>query len=243
MTRPIEIRINCKICGEAGNYYTLASAYIIDQTLDGRIIDISGGIESLYLMQCSKCKFTAPDISEVKDKDVPKIKKIINSKEYQTALTNPLFSEYYVNKNVCWAIICEKLKNFVDAGWAYLHCAWKCEYYKIEDKRKVIKVKFREKSEPTISLTKQFRKKAIECFKKAKEEGKNFARSKQEELITMIDTLRQIEEFEEAQKLLNQAKKTAQNPQTKKLLNFENNLIKQKDSSPHTYSEVFKHKR
>ncbi len=160
---------------------------------------------------CPHCGYAAPDIR----KKLENAEIVMKKRKYKMQANNKKFPQT-ANALMCYSIYLEYHKKYGEAALHSLEAAWVCE------------------NEEKINLSKICRKRFLSLFKKAKEKGQKVFMNEIVEDAIIIDALRRIRHFKEALK----KDYGKDNNSGKKLIKFQIELIKKKDSKIHEMEEV-----
>lgn len=217
MTKITPVKKKCSVCNNVKEFLELASTNTMGlPDLDTRPAPMARNTIAEWIERCPSCGYCASDIKLPLEN-----KNIIKSDTYRRQLKNKDFPEL-TDSFLCWSIIQENIGNFAKAGWASIHGAWAAD------------------DNDNNKAAKYCRKKAVSLLKKATEEGQNFSDQKEEESLIMIDLLRRCGDFDEALKTCQEAIKDENDKMISDLLDFELELIKNKDQGCHKASEVIR---
>ena len=223
MTVPIPINVKCAVCGKISEQFVLSSTiYLGSSDLDTRPPELARSSMELWLQVCPHCGYVAPNIS----KHIRGAKKVVKSEQYQKLVSTLDLSNYERErprlevKFLCYSLIQENAKNYVEAGWAQVKAAWACD------------------DQGADELAKDHRLKAVEFFNKAKEMGYKFADDRVTEHIILTDVLRRAGKFKSALGTLRDGLSMNPDGLALKILKFEKALIEREDSATHTVEEA-----
>lgn len=203
----------CAICGKKSERTIITSSF----SMGHRNLDTRPSSENFdeKITCCPYCGYCDNDITEV----TPKIKRAVESEEYQRIRKSTVYPKGALS-HVSAAHIYEKLTDFVTAGWFWLKAAWLCDDKK--DTENAIKC----------------RKRAAELFQKARKNSEQFAKSTGIEDSILMDIYRRIGDFGRAQKTCQNVLGDPLDETSAKVLNFQLQLIGQKDVGSHTIEEA-----
>ena len=117
--------------------------------------------------------------------------------------------------------ILEQAAKYADSGWASVYASWVCDDNKYEESAL------------------KCRRRAVDLFGRAKLNEQEICENKDEEEALIIDLLRRIGEFDEAQRrCLTELEKTFHSDLVWDILYFEKKLIENRDRGCHTVDEA-----
>lgn len=120
MTTLLKTSVQCFVCGKTSEHTEVGSYYqAVGPDLDTRPGEMGRSTMEYWIQECPFCGHCAPEIS----KGQPDRVEIVRSEAYQTRLRRDEYPRL-ANRFLCWALVQETAGNFVDAGWASLHGAW-----------------------------------------------------------------------------------------------------------------------
>ncbi len=216
MTTEVKVVKKCSVCGESSEHYVITStSYFGSSDLDTRPPELLRYSIKMWIQLCPSCGFSAPDISE----KIENAKDIVFSKSYQNQLNNPNFPKT-ANAFLCYSMICENINDFKKAGWGCVQAAWICDDEKKDDIAKIC------------------RKKAIELFKKAIENGEKISEEPGGDEAILVDLLRRSGEFEEAFKICESTLEKKVSDIIKDVLIFQKFLIEKEDLDCYTIDDA-----
>ena len=193
----------------------LSLGNVSTRDLDGRPTSIMRSSVYLWIQRCPSCGYCAPEIATGEESD----RVVVNSDPYRQQLDNENFPET-ANAFLCHHLIMCSRNQFADAAWATVFAAWICD------------------DNGYVQSALQCRGKAIELFMNAHERGQDFAESKDQEQVYLIDLHRRRGEFDRASELCEEALLEEHNDHIYDLLYFEQELIDKRDSAGHSVAEA-----
>lgn len=207
----------CFICGAKSKYPmgNLSLGNVGVRDLDGRPTHILRSSVYLWIQRCPSCGYCAPEIAEGNDADRP----VVRSEQYRLQLANAAFPET-ANTFLCHGIVMQQRGLFADAAWASVFASWICDDNGF--------------SESAFTC----RGMAIDLFTTARGNQQEFADSKEQEQIYLIDLHRRRSQFETASQLCDEALEGNHSDRILDLLYFERELIDKRDSAAHSDSEA-----
>jgi len=186
-----------------------------DCDLDGRPSLILRSEVYLRIQRCPLCGYCAPDITRGLQDDHA----VLESEPYRMQLGDTSYPQT-ANTFLCHGLIMEKRGQYADTAWSALFAAWICDDNGFPDSAQIC------------------RRRAIEFFMRAKESHQSFARSDGLERLYMIDILRRLSEFGEAARMCESAIAKERDEELLTLLEFEIDLIEERDTTGHAVSEI-----
>lgn len=214
MKRILSIQ-KCALCGEESEQYLVASTSCFDirMRLDNRPV---GTIYAPFidLYECPHCHYVNNSIEvnlgvTKKDIEAPEYTKIVNSHN-----DNNEYRYGEIKKYILYAMLCEKIKNFKEAGKAYQCVSWLFENI------------FDIPNERYYALL------ACEKFLTDPETCKN-----KDYLLYCVDIYRRQLEHEKAQDILNKIGITG-DIYYDSIVKFQKKLLKKRDSTNHYFDEI-----
>ncbi|MBN1575801.1 MAG: hypothetical protein JW913_04570, partial [Chitinispirillaceae bacterium] len=169
----------------------------------------------LWIQRCPSCGYCAPEIVQGDEAD----REIVRGEVYLTQLKNSSFPET-ANAFLCYSLIMRNRKLFADAAWAAVFASWICD------------------DNGYSESAYQCRGSAIDLFEAARRNQQDFADSKDQEEIYLIDFHRRRSQFDIAAKLCNEALEKEHPDQFLDILYFERELIDNRDSAAHSDREA-----
>jgi hypothetical protein len=216
MTTMIKEIIQCAVCGEKSEHFTVGSTNTSgSMDLDTRPPEMMRSTISMWIMVCPSCGYCSMDISKCTEKS----RELVRSPAYQRQLKNPQFPDT-ANAFLCSSLIKEPAGQYARAGWESIHAAWVCD------------------DSGSVLSARECRKKAVVLLQKAKEKGQSFAAAAGGSEALLTDLLRRSELFVQATKICNEG---LNNSKTEaiflEILRLQKALILKKDTACHTVSE------
>lgn len=210
MTRYINKTLTCSVCGKNHEYNVLSSFSVFESYLDGYT-----GKPEIYefILECPYCHNVAESITtEISEKE----KNYILSDEYQKAFRDD--RDRYVRRFVETAKRKEAVGQWLAAAHYWLMASWRA--YDLDD-----------------SQESDYQNKAVSSYKNALIDDEPV---QMEHLCVMVDLLRQLNRFEEAEYYAESCmvvyeKENATDEDEYAVLKQEMKLIRDKDCSRHTY--------
>jgi len=217
MTTVFKEIIQCAVCGERSEHYTIGSTNSFGpMDLDSRPPEMMRSTISMWIMVCPSCGYCSMDISKCTEKSA----EVVRSRAYQRQLKNPRLPET-ANAFLCSSIIEGHAGQYARAGWDTIHAAWVCD------------------DSGSALGTRECRKKAVILLEKAKEKGQSFAAAAGGSEALLTDLLRRSELFVKALKICDEGLSNTKTGSTfLEILRFQKTLILNKDTACHTVSEV-----
>jgi hypothetical protein len=161
------------------------------------------------VIECPSCGYSTDKIGAEVNREVMEF---VYSDDYQKIAKDESLSNVY-KKNYLSGLIYEYKRDYKNAAQYYLHAFWIT----------------REESKSCTDLL----NKVINSLKQYLDSNMDIPAA-----IMMIDCMRQISSFEEAEETATSLKSYLQNEYDKKLIDFELVLIRQRDNKPHSQREV-----
>ena len=216
MTTMIKEVIQCAVCGERSEHFTVGSTNASgSMDLDTRPPEMLRSTISMWIMVCPSCGYCSMDISKCSDKSP----ELVRSPAYRRQLKNPQFPDT-TNAFLCSSLINDLAGQYARAGWESIHAAWVCD------------------DSASILSARECRKKAVVLLQKAKEKCQSFAAAAGGTEALLADLLRRSELFVKALKICNEG---LSNNKTEaiflEILRFQKALILKKDTACHTVAE------
>ena len=216
MTTVLKEIIQCAVCGERSEHFTVGSTNTFGwMDLDTRPPEMMRSTINMWIMVCPSCGYCSMDISKCAEKSP----ELVRSPAYQRQLKNPQFPDT-ANAFLCSSLIKELAGQDAMAGWDSIHAAWVCD-----------------DAGSDISA-RACRKKAVVLLQKAREKGQSFAAADGGSEALITDLLRRSGLFIKALKICNEG---LRNHRTDAifldLLRFQKTLILKKDTACHTVAE------
>lgn len=207
----------CFICGTKSKYPlgNLSLGNVGTRDLDGRPTHILRSSVYLWIQRCPSCGYCAPEIAQGNEAD----REIVRSDAYTAQLKNGSFPET-ANAFLCYSSIMRNRKLFADAAWAAVFASWICDDNGYGESAFIC------------------RGAAIELFNAARSEGQDFADTKDQEEIYLIDLHRRRSQFDVAAKRCDEALEKEHPDPILDILYFERELIDKRDSASHSDSEA-----
>lgn len=174
-------------------------------------LDTYAHLPAVYdrVIECPSCGYSTDKISV----EVPReVMEFVHSDDYQKIAKDDSLS-YVYKKNYLSALIYEYKHEYKNAAQHFLHTYWIT----------------REESRACEVLL----EKVINNLKRYLENNMDIPAA-----IMMIDCMRQLSSFEEAEETATSLKHYLQNEYDKKLIDYELDLIRYRDNKPHSQSEV-----
>ena len=218
MTKFMKYKVFCQCCGQFVELKKVQSYYSKDITLDGYMNSIS----QFNIDICPRCGYPAYSIEE---------KNITIDPQLVHFLYEKTQNKYMIDEQIICLVVAAQIyelnKLFLPADYMYRLASWFC----IEKKEN--------------ALAKEFKKKSCSNIEQYFSQIKSFSLKDIGRGIILIDTTRQIKEFERAHdyyiRFINKLEKFADSKEVvnfKKILKFEQNLILANDCNSHLISEV-----
>ncbi len=206
----------CAVCGTEGRCADIGAPglYHGPRDLDTRPSVSQRSSIYMWVQRCAACGYCAVDIA----RSGPGVEAIVKSKVYQAQLNDSAYSES-ANSFLCRAMILEQQGDWVQAGWAAVYAAWVCDDSGFD------------------SSAQHCRLRAVELFRRAQAAAIAFAPDRGQESLLLIDLLRRARKFDEARKLCDVESELGAEERAGMLLQFEMDLIEDRDSSIHTEAE------
>ncbi|MFP4164059.1 MAG: hypothetical protein ACLFQB_09055 [Chitinispirillaceae bacterium] len=217
MTTVFLIEKTCFVCGEKNRFPESGPAFSMDSSrdLDGRPSHMGRSNIYMSIQRCIHCGYCSPDVSSGHESFKEKVK----SSEYASQLNSPEYPET-ANAFLCYTQLVENKGEWAEAGWCALHAAWICDDNSFKNGAG------------------SCRKKAYELFLKTREHSFSFADSHTEEEILLIDILRRMKVFDEADERCTKELSRTDDENALCILNFEKHLILKEDSRCHTSDQA-----
>ncbi|MBN1983568.1 MAG: hypothetical protein JW795_18675 [Chitinivibrionales bacterium] len=219
MTTVIFIDKTCYVCAAKSRYANIGISPPMlgkPHDLDGRAATTQRSSIYLLVQKCPSCGYCAADIS----KGEPIIKEIMASAEYTDQLHDTRFPET-ADVFLCRSLLDARTGNYGRAGGASLCASWICDD---------------SLSYQTAAF--ECRIKALQFFQLARENRQPFNPSPQEEALIIIECLRRTAQFSTALAECKKELRKTDEKEFRQLFDFEKSLIKKKDTTRHTRTEV-----
>jgi hypothetical protein len=217
MTRLDHDSCVCAVCGDV-RLHTLVSSsnQLGPPDFDTRPAEMLRGTLLFWVTECMSCGYAAPGIQAADARAIP----IVRSVEYQHFRSNPGVRED-ARRFACYAFLLEKIEQFADAGWAWLHTAWMCD----------------DRDDPDGA--RHARAEAIRLWKRGKSAGQSFMEKQIEEFALVTDVLRRTGDFDAAREACLEALTLDKIPvPVEDMLRRQLTLIQQKDTAAHSMAEL-----
>lgn len=207
----------CFICGTKSKHPmgNLWLGNVAERDLDGRPTHILRSSVYLRIQRCPSCGYCAPEIAAGNEADP----EIVRGEVYVAQLINSSFPET-ANAFLCYSLIMRNRKLFADAAWAAVFASWICD------------------DNGYSESACQCRASAIDLFEVARRHQQDFADSKDQEEIYLIDLHRRRSQFDNAAKLCDEALEKEHTDRLLDILYFERELIDNRDSAVHSDLEA-----
>jgi hypothetical protein len=208
--------IICTVCGKTSMHSYVASTNTLGPPdLDTRPSEMMRSTIKSWIQTCPSCGYCAPLIS----KRNKRASEFVNSNYYQEQLFNPDFSEL-ANAFLCCSLIQENAGKYSDAGMSSIYAAWACD------------------DDGSTAGANTCRERAIDLLQKARENNQKFAEQSGGEDTLLVDLLRRSGQFDKALNTCNEGLIKEPIELIADILRLERTLIKQKDNTCHSVSEV-----
>ena len=209
----IEVK-HCGICKKIGKYTIITSTNSNGSPdLDTRPAEMKRSTVNFWVERCS-CGYCSPNVAIILENAV----EFIKSEVYKKQLNKPNFPEI-ANSFLCWSLIEENNKNLIQACWCSIYAAW------IGD----------DSNNKEAAL--YSRKRAVNLLKQIIINKQYLMDQDGSDKTIMVDLLRRSGEFEEALNVCNESKDIS-NEILQKIIEYQKNLIKNKDISCHKIIEI-----
>lgn len=207
----------CFICGEKNKYPDtgIDDSFQGDCDLDTRPTLLQRSSVYMMLQRCISCGFCAFDLTSGNESD----RALVRSPQYAELLSTQAYTETAVNF-LLQALLLDHTGDTVGAGWAYLHAAWVCDDSSLKDKATGC------------------RRSALGHFTQARKKGHLLTRNTETDVVLLVDLCRRIGEFGQGQRLAEVELELNRSPEFTAQLEFEIDLIEQRDSRCHTMAEA-----
>ena len=183
--------------------------------LDGRPTLIMRSSVYLWIQRCLSCGYCAPEIAKGNKEDGI----VVQTEAYREQLCNSSFPET-ANAFLCHSIIMQNRKQYADAAWATKFASWICE------------------DTGYVENAHRCRGDAIALFLRARENGEEFASTRDQEQIYLIDLYRRRSRFDIASQLCDEELEKEHEDHLLDIIYFERELIDKKDAATHSDSEA-----
>lgn len=219
MTTILEEKKICKVCGEISTHNILGSINNFGSPdLDTRPPEMERSTISYWIKMCPNCHYCAPDISEG---DI-RVKEIVKSEEYKQISRQLEFPDKAI-EFLSHSYIMDIIENFEDAAWACLHAAWYCDDDEMEFAAGLC------------------REKAVDAFQKAKRFNNNILSEPKGAFNALIvDLLRRIPKIPDASEYCTEAIEQKPDKLILKILLYQKELIKNRNTGCYTIDHVIK---
>lgn len=208
--------VRCAVCGHEFPAVELLS---INQfgapDLDTRPAEPARSNLKHQVICCYSCAYCSDNIEHIEPELIP----VLLSKEYLDIFSAVGYSAQ-ASYFRCKALLDTKRQRYHDAFWATLHAAWTCD-----DQGDTREARF-------------CRLDALRLFKVAKHAGQTLLPDKENESLLYIDILRRAERFDDAKKEIKVLRKTCKDADTRKVLEFQEQLVYIKDKQAHTVQDA-----
>jgi hypothetical protein len=208
--------VTCCICGESSNHTAISSTNQFGSPdLDTRPAEMMRSTINYWVQRCPSCCYCAPDLSECN----PGTKGIVESQEYQDILNNDAIPEIAAS---FLALSYEKQQSqqYSVSVWRAIHAAWICD------------------DKDNSEASKECRIKAISLIEKAESHSQTIANQTGASEAITIDLMRRTGMLQKALELVENTKAKDIEDVIRKVITFEETLIRNKDNRRHTVSEA-----
>jgi hypothetical protein len=207
----------CFACGTKSKYPTgnLSPGGVGARDLDGRPTHILRSSVYHWIQRCPSCGYCAPDIAQGEAADAA----LARTTAYAEQLANRDYPDT-ANAFLCFGLMMRARGQYADAAWAAVFAAWICDDNGYRESAHIC------------------RGSAIELFVAARGAQQEFADSKDQEQLYLIDLHRRRMEFDIAGKLCDETLEGDHADDMLDLLYLERDLIDRRDSAAHSTSEV-----
>ena len=208
---------HCYVCGAGSRYPEIGSGFSNAGTkdLDTRPSQVQRSSVYMWIQRCLSCGYCAPDISRGSEG----IGEMVYSDEYRRQLIDRAYPET-ANSYLCRSMIMEKAGETADAGRAILFAAWVCDDNGYKEKAR------------------ECRRRAAAIIEKVGKRGERCTHDKETDAVLMVDLLRRAGDFDRAAQLCKEELSKEHTEETVALLEFEEDLIEDRDASCHATSEA-----
>jgi hypothetical protein len=208
---------DCFVCGATSKYpvSNYAVGNVGPRDLDGRPAQILRSSVYLWIQRCPSCGYCAPEIAKGDEIDSA----VLQSEAYRTQLYNAEFTET-ANAFLCHSLIMRHRGLPADAAWAAVFAAWICD----------------DNNYPESALF--CRRTALTLFLAARDLSIDFADSKEQEAVYLIDLYRRCGNFAASLALCDEEIGKQHSDAILDVLCFEKDLIEKSDSAIHSTAQV-----
>jgi hypothetical protein len=171
-----------------------------------------------WVHRCPGCGYCAHDLEAV----TPEIQEYVKGAMYQAFLANKVFPPK-ATEFLAYALILEEIGALADAGWTALHAAW------VSD------------DAADARAGRGCRERAIELWKRSKEQGESFLEDLYQEFALVCDVHRRLGEWEAARSAAQEGLESEGLPvAVEAMLRRQLALIDRKDDAAHNMGELKK---
>jgi uncharacterized protein (DUF2225 family) len=209
-------KVKCGLCGTKSHVSVVDdTGPFVLQDLDTRPAGLMPAAMSAWVQRCPKCGYCASDIRTRQEG----AEAVIEGIEYKKQLDDHLYP-YLANSFICKALINCRAREYGGAAFAYIHAAWVCDDSNNDDRAAVC------------------RQKAAEMLEIAEKYGQPVTEYRAEMTAVLADLLRRAGRFEQAGQMIETREKNDAGEEIERILRFEAELIRKKDSSCRTIEEA-----
>jgi hypothetical protein len=174
-----------------------------------------------WVQQCSSCGYAADDIASANEDTA----ETVNSPQYREILNSVSVPEE-AKPFLCYSLILERSHQPADAGWSALHAAWVCD-------------DAAERFPGSVHAATLCRERAVDMWKRGKENGHAFSDDLASEFALVTDLYRRLGEFEHATVACAEGLDMEDvAPLLQQLFRRQKVLIEQRDMSCHSLREL-----
>lgn len=216
MTTLYEEKIKCCVCGTKNKFTGIGSTNAFGSAdLDTRPPEMKRSTIFAWIQRCSGCGYCASNISLPHEG----AKSIVGRIEYKEQLEDSSYSDL-AKSFLCKAMIDRESKDYSGATWALIHASWVCD------------------DSDHASQAKLCRKKAVDMFAIAEEQGQQVLKQEGANTAILVDLLRRSGQFEQARQVIEKQRGRISDDIIASVLEFQTVLIDKKDLTCHTIYEA-----
>ena len=216
MTTLFTEKIICSICNQNNDQDVIGSSSSFgSMDTDTRPPEMERSTMPFWVQECINCGYCSTDLSNRIDDS----EKHIKQEEYINIRNNEGYPEL-ARQFLCNAYLLKESKEFENAGYRYLNAAWVCDDIKIKPKSIIC------------------RKEALKMFELNIENNELSDDDISSKRLLMTDIARRAEMFEQADYHKNDGYDKTTDDFLLKIFNFQEKLIRKKDSGCHNLEEV-----
>jgi uncharacterized protein (DUF2225 family) len=216
MTMMSEREVTCCVCGTKSSHMGIGSTNTSGSPdLDTRPPEMMRSTICYWIERCPSCGYSSSSLSEC-DGDV---RDIVESKEYQYILENKSLPEIAASF-MASSYVKQEQQKYSESAWSAIRAAWVCD------------------DRNNYEASRECRRKSVSLIKMANEKEQVVADQVGASEAITLDLMRRAGMFQEALDLVKETKKMDIEEVVRKVISYQEKLVRSKDTDAHTISEA-----